>query len=337
MVTQLGTYHDSLDFGGLNLAKSVGICLGSRLERLQGKKVIFSDEERSIVPIDGWGTRSNPYCATTITTMAPLMENTIIASVDSSSIQVAETEEGALYGVKCGIALAFGGHSLMHFKIGPILFYLTEEAAKDSKLDSRLAKLVLLDGDYAKRLLRVRVERAVQTELSAHLVGSVLLVDGSLRSSIFEDQDNSMAKIAENCTLYRNKLVGISKSTKFKILDRISAPLAKVPSPAFIEVGIVIKSLVRNSIGSNLLVKFERSSPVLRADVVGNCEESLGRILGNDSVARGYPETLRLAHHISTFTATEVTCLKSHILTKYDVTELATEDIRRTLLSSISV
>jgi hypothetical protein len=54
-------------------------------------------------------------------------------------------------------------------------------------------------------------------------------------------------------------------------------------------------------------------------------------------VARGYPETLRLAHHISTFTSTEVTCLRSHILNNYDVMELAADDIRRSLLGSIPV
>ena len=59
--------------------------------------------------------------------------------------------------------------------------------------------------------------------------------------------------------------------------------------------------------------------------------------MGNDAVSSGYPETLRLAHHISTFTGTELTCLRSHVLNNYDVTELAADDIRRTLLGSISV
>jgi hypothetical protein len=96
--------------------------------------------------------------------------------------------------------------------------------------------------------------------------------------------------------------------------------------------------LIRNTIGSNLMVKLEKgSNPILRADIVGDISQSLGALLGNDVVAGGYPETLRLAHHISTFTSTEVTCLRSHILNNYDVTELAAEDIRRTLLGSIPV
>jgi hypothetical protein len=63
----------------------------------------------------------------------------------------------------------------------------------------------------------------------------------------------------------------------------------------------------------------------------------IGRLLGNDSIANGYPESLRLAHHISTFTSAEVSCLKGHILSTYDVVELASEDIRRTLLGVIPI
>jgi hypothetical protein len=132
-------------------------------------------------------------------------------------------------------------------------------------------------------------------------------------------------------------LIGISKGTKLKALDRAGAPLAKVPGPAYIDVDMIIKSLVRNTVGSSSMVKLEKSSPTLRADIVGDRTESLGLLLGNDSLAGGYPETLKLAHYISTFTGTEMTCLRSHVLNSYDVTELAADDIRSMLLGSISV
>ena len=80
------------------------------------------------------------------------------------------------------------------------------------------------------------------------------------------------------------------------------------------DVELIIKSLIRNTIGNNLLVKFgNNNSHILRADVVtvnGDKDESLGKLLGNDSMGAGYPETLRLAHHISTFTNTEISCLR---------------------------
>jgi hypothetical protein len=332
-------FSDSiLTLGGLDIGESVSKCLAPKLDVLKGKKIVFCYDDKKMMPVDGWGMRSDPYSTTTVTTIRPIKENALVAAIDSSSIKLAETEDGSLYAIKCGVATAYASHSLMHFKIGPVLFYLSEKTVHESELEERLSRLVLLDDDLAKRLIRVRVERSVQKEIASHFTNSIILVDGSLKASIFEERDRSIRKISESSVLRKNMLVGISKSTRLKALDRAAAPLTKVPGPAYIEVDDIIKSLIRNTIGSNLMVKLEKgSSPILRADIVGDTSQSLGMLLGNDVVAGGYPETLRLAHHISTFTSTEVTCLRSHILNNYNVTELAAEDIRRTLLGSIPV
>ena len=342
MINQKALFSENnniLSLRDLDIGESVSKCLAPKLDVLKGKKIVFCHDDKKMIPVDGWGMRSNPYSGTTITTIRPIKENVLVAAIDSSSIKLAETEDGSLYGIKCGLATAYAGHTLMHFKIGPGLFYLSEKTVHESELEERLSRLVLLDDDLAKRLIRVRVERAVQKEIASNFTNSIILVDGSLKASIFEERDCRISKISESSVLRKNMLVGISKSTKLKALDRAAAPLTKVPGPAYIEVEDIIKSLIRNTIGSNLMVKLEKgtSSPILRADIVGEVGRSLGILLGNDVVAGGYPETLRLAHHISTFTSTEVTCLRSHILNNYDVTELAAEDIRRTLLGSIPV
>jgi hypothetical protein len=328
--------HANLSLGDLGIVESVSKCLAPKLDELKGRKIVFSCDDKKMIPVDGWGLRSSPYTAT-VTTIRPIKENALVAAIDSSSVKIAETEEGSLYGVKCGIAMAYAGRALMHFKIGPVLFYLSESTIQDSDLEDRLSRLVLLDDDFAKRLVRVRAERAVQKELASHFTNSIILVDGSLKASVFEDRERSIGKIAESCVLRKNMMIGISKGTRLKVLERAAAPLTKVPGPAYIEVDMIIKSLIRNTVGSNSMVKLEKSSPVLRADIVGDRSESLGMLLGNDPVAGGYPETLRLAHYISTFTSTEMTCLRSHVLNSYDVTELAADDIRSMLLGSISV
>ena len=337
MRTQLGQPFSSQSLGDFGVIESVSRCLAPRLDALRGKRIIFSREDKKLVPHDGWGLKSGQFCGT-VTTFRPIREKTMVAAVDSSSIKIAETEEGSLYAVKCGIATAIDGRALMHFRIGPILFYLTESSASDSELDDRLAKAVLLDDETAKRLVRVRSERAVQKELASHLVGSTILVDGSLRGSVFEDSQCSIKKISEECVLRRNTVIGISKATRFRPLERAAGPLLKVPGPAYVDVDVIVKSLTRNSAGSSSMVRLDCTGPVLRSDIIGGSNsEALGKLVGNDPISNGYPETLRLAHHISTFTGTEVTCLRSHVLNNYDVTELAADDIRRTLLGSISV
>ena len=127
----------------------------------------------------------------------------MVSAIDSSTIQIAETEEGSLYGVKSGVAISIGGHALMHFKIGPILFYLSEQTIRNSEIDHRLAKLILADSDFAKRMIRLRVERAIQMKLSRRLSKSILLVDGSLKSSLLEDRSQNIRTVAENCSLHK--------------------------------------------------------------------------------------------------------------------------------------
>lgn len=339
MATQLDQDYalDSLNLSGLEIQESVSKCLAAKLEQINGKKIIFSSDDKRMMPVDGWGLRSNPYHSATITTIRPIKENAIVAAIDSSSIKLAETEEGSLYGVKCGIAMAYSGRALMHFKIGPILFYLGESTIYESELEERLARLVLSDDDLAKRLIRVRAERTIQKEIASHFTNSIILIDGSLKASLFEDRQRSISKIAECSVLRKNRLIGISKSTKIRALDRAAAPLSKVPGPAYIEVDNIIKSMIRNTVGSNSMIKLESNCPILRADVVGDRNESLGILLGNDPVSSGYPETLKLAHYISTFTSTEITCLRSHVVNSYEVIEIAADDVRRTLLGSISV
>ncbi|MFZ0647193.1 MAG: DNA double-strand break repair nuclease NurA [Nitrososphaeraceae archaeon] len=342
MHTQINLVQDSLGWKQLEsiLEPAIGQCVTSDLNNfLNGRQIIFGNGERRLVPIEGWESK-NRHGNTPLMTIQPLKEETTIIAVDSSSIQIAETEEGALYALKSGITTAIQGQILAHFKMGPILFYLSEDTLRHSEIDHRIAKLVLLDSESAKKLIRIRVERAIQLELSHHFSGSILLVDGSLRSSVFEHRKHTLKKIVENCSLYKNTIVGLSKSTKIRILNKISHPLTKIKCPGFMDVDLIIKSLARNTIGDSLLVKFGNSytSPILRADIAtadGDRDRSLRKILGNDSIARGYPETLQLAHHISTFTSTEIVCLKSHVLNKYDVIELESEDIRKKLLGSI--
>ena len=39
-------------------------------------------------------------------------------------------------------------------KIGPVLFYLSEKTVHESELEERLSRLVFLDDDLAKRLIK---------------------------------------------------------------------------------------------------------------------------------------------------------------------------------------
>jgi hypothetical protein len=322
-----------------NFRESIHECFSERLkETLTGKKVFFNVSGKYTVPIRVW-RGFDQACITTPRVIHPSNKPTLVTAVDSSAILLAGTEEGALYSAKLGIVISSGKRILRHFRIGPILLYLTEESLHNSRIDHKLANIMLIDSNTTKRLIRIRLERAIQLEFSHCLNQSVMLIDGSLRSSIFEDHYHTIKKIVELSTLTGNSVIGMCKSTSIRILNQFEARLKKIPAPACIDTDCIIKGLTRNTLGKNMLIKLgnNENDYVLRADICsadGNDLECLGRVLGNDIISRCYPESLRIAHHISTFTNTELSSLKALVLRSYGMVEMDHEDTRANFLGA---
>jgi len=218
-----------------------------------------------------------------------------------------------------------------------MLIYLTEDTLCNSKIDHNLANLLLVDSSIAKRLIRIRLERAIQLVLSRRLNNSIILIDGSLRPSIFEDCNCTINRVIETSTLDNNDVIGLSKNTNLTTLHQFEYLLSTIPYSACIDTDYVIKSLIRNALGKNMLVKLGKNENeyVLRADICsanGNDLECLERLIGNDMIFRSYPESLRIAHHISTFTTTEVSSLKGFVSRNYGAEEADQADTRKNLL-----
>lgn len=317
-------------------------CFSTDLKKLsKGQRILFGLVGKSIQSLDGRSNRYNPYCATTIIPIQPIKTMTTIYAIDSSSTRIGETDDGSIYAIKCGIVVACNCETLLHYKLGPLISYLSRENVRNSELDHKLVNLILFDHESAERLMRVRTERSIQYELSKRFNNSIILVDGSLRASPLESSQQNLMKIVENCCVNKNSLIGITKKTNLRLLRSILTPLSKSSSPAYMDVDAIIKGLMGDLIGNNTLVKFGgNASPILRADIVdpeGNRDVTLGKLLGNDSTINGYPDSLRLAHHISTFAPTEIACLKGYLVSKYGLVEVQPENIRSTLLGSVSL
>lgn len=320
------------------LGASVALCISDKLGALRGKKVVFSQEDKNMVPIEGWGISHLDSIQRPIVTLRARKQPMAVAAVDSSCIKVADSEDGYVCAVKCGVAISYAGSSLLHKRIGPFLFYINEHALSEAGIEDKLVRLLLADSERVERFVRIRTERSVQNELSKSLSRAIILVDGSLRPSQFEGRQNHLTEIVENCALAGNLLIGLSKSTKFRVLDRASSLLCSVPTAACMDVTSLVRALVKSSYGDNFMVTLgEERCPVLRADVASGGAEALSLLLGNDQVHGGYPESLRLAHHISTFSANEITCLRSYLVKRFGVVELASHDLRASLLGSMHV
>lgn len=305
---------------------------------IENKKLVFIDDEESI-PIQNWGLHSEKYTNVKLHRIAPIGVEKLIFGIDSSCIKIAEVEDGGLYAVKGAICISFRGKPIAHLKIGPLLFYINEEVLSNLRFDHNISKLILFNDDYAKKFLRVNIERYIQYWITKLVSGSIILVDGSLKSSVFENDFYNISKIIENSVLNRNSIIGISKSSKIKILKYMSYPLIKSSVSSYVEINSVIRSLISKSHGEHLLVKLSNNeySNILRADVVSfdnDLNNTLGTLLHNELISKGYPSSLYLSHHVSVFSNTELASIKSFIKSNYCVKEIANENARASVLGA---
>jgi hypothetical protein len=316
--------------------KSMKTCLSDHLKDiLKGRRIIFDSIEQTAIPIGPNG--GFDQCKVTPKVVHTNEKVTSISAMDSSVLHLARTEEGRLYAAKAGVVISSGRRIQRHFRLGPILIYLTKEFLYNSKIDHNLGNLLLVDSTVAKRLIRIRLERSIQLVLTCRLSNSIILIDGALRPSVFEDYNCTINRVIEMSTLSNNDIIGLSKNTNMTILNQFENLLKILPYSACLDTSSVIKSLTRNMLGNNLLVKLGKNENeyVLRADICsanGNDLECLGRLIGNDILSRSYPESLRIAHHISTFTTTEVSSLKGFISKSYGTEVVDQAATRRNIL-----
>ncbi|HZD35997.1 MAG TPA: DNA double-strand break repair nuclease NurA [Nitrososphaeraceae archaeon] len=305
-------------------------------EIIHGRRIIYDTVEHMVIH----DSRDRIFDKATPRVVQPNEKLTCISAIDSSAIHLAGTDEGgAVYAAKSGIVIASGKKIRQHFRIGPMFIHINKEFLCNSKIDHNLVGLLLIDSSIAKRLIRIRLERAIQLVLSSRLDNSIVLIDGALKPSVFEDYNCSISKVIEMSSLSSNDVIGLSKNTSMSSLNQYEKSLKALPYSAYIDMSCIIKSQARNTLGNNLLVKLGKSENgyILRADVCsanGNDEECVGKLIGNDILFRCYPESLRIAHHISTFTATEVSSLRGFMSRTNWVEEIDQYAKRKNLLGA---
>ena len=305
---------------------------------IENKKLVFVDDEEGI-PIQNWGIYSEKYSNLKLTRIVPAEDEKLVFGIDSSCIKVAEVEDGGLYAVKGSVCISFKGKPAAHLKIGPLMFYLNEEVLQSLKFDRNVFKLILFNDEYAKKFLRVNIERYIQFWISKLISGSIILIDGSLKSSIFENNMYHISKIIENSVINGNSVIGVSKSSKIKILKYLSYPLIRSNVPAYVDINLIIRSLISKTYGEHILVKLSGSeySNILRADIVSydnDLNTTLGTLLYNELINFGYPSSLSLSHHVSVFSNTELASIKSFIKSNYSIKEISHENARASVLGT---
>lgn len=323
-----------------NLQNQLDQELNQNLNQLTHKKVIFSRNGSELQPINGWNTNTPNL---KVKHLQPSSEKITVAAIDSSSIHIAETSDGSIYASRVSVVFSQNAKLYSYVRIGPIIYYIDETNASKISLNitgsNRLTKLLLLDQSLAQRLIRERLERAVTLELARTLRNSIILIDGCLKQSKLEERREDLLKVLEAADRNCNVVVGLSKTTKIGLLRQFSQALyASSDLPAYLDVDEFVSPLLSRVEGHIVLARFSLDGHPYRVDVSSaDIETFLSLILANDIFYHGYPETLRIAHHLSVLTSAQRDSVKSYLLKNAGVVEVPSEDLRRVTLGSLNL
>ena len=289
-------------------------------KELFGRTFVFSSYGKELYPyFEATDAQLVPGC------IFPIKEGRPVASVDSTCVLIGETAQGGLYAARTAVGISFEGTLRRFFRLGPILVYATSSGLSglSSHVSSPELDFILSDHAAAERFIRNTVERRVIEALAASEAESIVMADGSLKHPMGQLVSSVLRR-----SKTRKSLVGFSKSSNLILSEEAVSALSKTRGPSFytIDEGPI----------QTVLAKFTNDGLVFRLDLVGPepAVITLGRILWNDAFASGYPDSLKVAHHLSIFSKAEDQALKALVTKRFRVHQLHTFPLRKVALGS---
>lgn len=205
-------------------------------------------------------------------------------------------------------------------------FEVSEEANAPSliKMQNRMCNLL---------------ERWLQMGVSCSSNRSVILWDGSLTAGTVDSPMNVVSHLLKLARNRLNTVLAFSKITRLRLSGhRLTDLMWKCPPPSLLQVN-GFPTYVSGKVcflGNVYVARLTEGSCSFRLDIDKEIswEQGLGavqRLLGNDLFLQSYPETLRLAHIFSTFTANEVIGIQRFITQKCGLKMVRRPNVRRLL------
>jgi hypothetical protein len=281
--------------------------------------------------------------STLLTPLTPIYDGTPIVGIDVSGIKIGETEIGIICAIRGTIVWNLNQH-YKYLRIGPFPFHITEENKRElfsnldgghfPEMDMRLTTL----SETICRLCNL-VERWIQTGISYSANETVILWDGSLTTGASGSTVNEVSHILKTARRQENSVLAFSKATTIRFLGwRITDLVAKHEPPCLFEVEDLPLSISKNTrlLGRIYVAKLAAGGSAFRLDIDRallreDGVKAVQRLLGNELMFQGYPESLRLAHIYSTFTANDVIGIQNFLTHEYGLRIIPRNNIRKAL------
>lgn len=322
----------------------VETCLGS-LSGLRGSRYCEGLGEKSdlLTECDAFDFDLEALSLEAIPLHAVKEEVTVVA-VDVSSMRVGETEQGVIVAVRG--AIVWNTRCTYRFlRLGPFLFHVTEENKNRvfsalSKCDEKFSiRIPAPDSFHLQTGIATVLERWLQHNLCMTNSGSLILLDGSLTSGTVDAPEEVVRLLLRTARERENSILAFSKFSRLRLNGRsIIDIISKRTPPCMVKiVGLAEPhggTLAR--LGDVYVARLSENAVSFRLDIDKQLPQqqavnAVEKLLGNDLFYQGYPETLRLAHIYSTFTANEVIGMQHYLTRERGLSIMVRPNLRRIL------
>jgi hypothetical protein len=279
--------------------------------------------------------------------LKPIRDETPIIAVDVSSIKIGETDIGILCAIRAAIVWK-QKHQYRYLRLGPFPFHITEENKNEvyhlfrqySFLEQpTLDYTSTLSLIYAPTRLGALLERWLQMSIAAQTRNSLILWDGSLTAGTQDTPVAVMSQLLETARNRSNTVLAFTKITRLRLLGyRLTDYIHKCAPPCLLEINgypVALSNAMR-LLGNIYVAKLSEGSCAFRLDIDRKLPrekavEATQLLIGNDVLLQSYPETLRLAHIYSTFTANEVMGIQRFLAQTHKLRIVTRPNVRRLL------
>ncbi len=283
-----------------------------------------------------------PSLKPTLIQIKPKNTETLVAAIDTSSMKIGETKNGILIAIR-GATIWKKNRRYRYIRLGPFIFHITEENKTEVYNSLQKTYLGQQDHQYAPNLAQMPtrlaslLERWLQLATAKTMSKSLILFDGSLTAGTPDAPSSVMLEILENARKMGNAVLAFSKMTTMRLNGNlITDILTKCAPPYMLELaGLRVKPPLV-SFGDIYVARLSSGNYAFRLDIDRELSMqekifAVERLIGNDLLLQGYPETLRLAHILCTFTANEVIAMQHFITRRYGLKIINRPDMHRLL------
>jgi hypothetical protein len=266
-----------------------------------------------------------------------------IAACDASSVKIGETEAGMIFAIRA-VAVWRNPGKTFFTRWGPLLFHIANSDERPDRIrdeESRIFGGLSVNTLRVLTRLRNHVERWAQEVLSETVKDGVVLFDGSLTAGTPDNPASRVNRILSTTRAHNSVVLALSKSTQLTVGGKnILSFFDSDKTPHTLDITPIVEreypAYPVRFLGRVCVVKFSPEGFLFRLDIDREADEesaqlALDRVAGSDVILHGYPETLRLAHIYSTFTANEILAIQRFVAATHRVTLQPRPSLRRSL------